>query len=168
MRTLSNDLQRVLPNTVRANRGKLSAEGVYEAALENNADRIVVVERWKGGPGNLKLYILPFTEKKFTTLRLSGVKLQDEFGRRTIIRKGLAVTLDENASAHAKDMADFFSKFLKVPMLGESRRGFRASVHFSDLQSGKVKMSFTMPPVVNETGPTLIIENSVTFGDNRF
>ena len=160
MRTLSNDLQRVLPNAIRINRGKLNIEGVYEKALENNADRIIIIERWKGGPGRIKLYTLPFTSEAFTTLHLSGVKLQDEVGQRKTIRGDLVVTLGKNASLSAKNLADTLSKFLRTPLLGEPTTGIKASIHFSSLQTGKVKISFTMPPMVNEVGPTLIVENS--------
>ncbi len=166
MRTLTNDLQRVLPNAIRINRGKLSIEGAYEEALGNNADRIIVVERWKGGPGSLKLYALPFTPKTFTVLQLSGVKLQDEFGQKMAIHKGLVVTVDRGASPQAKDLAEFLSEFLKIPILSVLPAEAKASMHFS-AQGNKIKISVTMPPTIKEVGPTLIVENVENFGEHN-
>lgn len=159
MRTLCNDLRRVVPNAVRINRGKLGREGVSERALEIGADRVIVVERWKGGSGVIKLYTLPSTSEAFSALYLAGIKTQDEIGRRKTVREGLMVTVEKNASPPTRHLADLFSKFLRVPLLEDLQKntGFRASAHFSNFQGSGVKISFTMPPIINEIGPTLIV-----------
>ncbi len=131
-------------------------EGVFEKALESNADRIIIIERWKGGPGKIKLYTLPFISESFNVLNLCGVKLQDEVGQRRTIRGGLAVTVGKNASPSAKHLADVLSEFLRAPLLEEPTAGVKASIHISG-QASRVKISFTAPPTVSEVGPTLIV-----------
>ncbi|RLI44046.1 Brix domain containing protein, partial [Candidatus Bathyarchaeota archaeon] len=56
IRTFCRDLARSIPNVVRVNRGKLSLDGVAERAIEFDADRVVIINRWKGGPGKIELF----------------------------------------------------------------------------------------------------------------
>ena len=49
IRTLCNDLSRVFPNSLRINRGKLNFEGIIDKALVIKADRLIIIEKWKGG-----------------------------------------------------------------------------------------------------------------------
>ena len=38
-----------IPQVLSINRGKLSLDGISEKALEVNADRVIVVDRWRNG-----------------------------------------------------------------------------------------------------------------------
>ena len=131
--------------------------------MEIGADRIIVVERWKGGPGGIKLYVRPFTSKTCVTLSLTGVKTQDEFGRRRNIREGLIVTVEKDASTTVRNLADLFSKFLRVPLLENVQKdtSFRASMHFSGFRVDEIKISFRVSTIVDEVGPALIVKRPI-------
>ena len=161
MRTLCNDLRRVIPKAIRINRGKLSIKGISEKALEIGADRIIIVERRKGGPGRIKFCTVPIHSGDCFTYFLSGVKTQDDIGRRTTVCEGLIVTVEKNASTSVRRLANHFSKFLNVSMLEETMNpAFKASAHFSRFRGNEVKISFTMPPIIKEVGPTLILRHT--------
>jgi len=51
IRSFCHDFASCLPNIVRINRGKLNLDGIVEKTLEINADRVVIIDRWKGGLG---------------------------------------------------------------------------------------------------------------------
>ncbi len=56
IRTFCRDLGRLILNTVRINRGKLSLEGIAERTSTFHADRGIIVDRWSGGPGKIELF----------------------------------------------------------------------------------------------------------------
>ena len=58
IRTFCRDLANSLPNVVRVNRGKMSLDGLAEKAIELEADKVVVVDRWHGGPGKFNLFYI--------------------------------------------------------------------------------------------------------------
>ncbi|MFH0896761.1 MAG: hypothetical protein V1850_01765 [Candidatus Bathyarchaeota archaeon] len=164
IRTLCNDLQRVIPNAVRINRGKLGMEGVYKKAMQIGTDKLIIVERWKGEPGIIKLYISPFSPEAFSTLYLESVKTQDEIDRKRFLHRDLIVTLEKNASSEVKHLAGLFSEFLGIPSLDEPEHSkntsLKASMHLSSFQGNGVKIAFRMLPMIREIGPILIVKHS--------
>lgn len=159
IRTLCNDFIRVIPNSIRINRGKLNIKGLFEEALASEANRLMIVERWKGGPGSIKLAFSPFTSDCTIKLIVLSVKTQDDIGRRRKINNGLTITVQSKSSPKVIDLANFFSRFLNIPFLDsvadEIESG--ATVHFSDID-GKVKIAFRSFPHLEEIGPTLTVK----------
>ncbi len=135
-------------------------ERIYNKVMEIGMDRLIIIERWRGGPGTIKLYVSPFTSETFSTFYIESCKTQDEVGQRRTINEGLIITLEKNASLEVRCLADLFSKFLRIPSVEELPKdtSFKASMHLSSFRGGKVKIAFTMPPMVSETGPTLIVK----------
>ena len=56
MRAFCRDLANSIPDVVRVNRGKMSQDGVAEKAIELEANRVILVDRWHGGPGKINLF----------------------------------------------------------------------------------------------------------------
>ncbi|MEM4713464.1 MAG: hypothetical protein QXQ61_02820, partial [Candidatus Bathyarchaeia archaeon] len=80
IRTFCKDLSHTFPNILRINRGKLSLEDVTAKALELGAKKVVVIDRWKGGPGKIELYQLDSRLQPIPPLiYLRSVKLRREF-----------------------------------------------------------------------------------------
>ena len=164
MRTLCNDFHRVLPNTIRINRGKLNFEGIVEKALDAKADRMIIVERWKGGPGKIRLYTVSLEAGQFyPIIYLVSTKTQDDLGRRKTIRRDLAITIQQNAPEKIIRLAHALSQFLKIPLFKGAPEdpNLQASIHMSGLKRYEAKIAFTMPPIVEEIGPILIVKNLV-------
>ena len=163
VRTLCKDLNRVLPNTIRINRGKLSIRGVTEKALEYKADRVIIIERRKGGPGSILFYKIMLGELRQVPplIYLKEIKTQDELGQRTRIKGSLIITTSRNPDIQIKELASHLSDFLRIPYLEDPGNvKFQASIHISLTPEYEIKISFTMPPVVKEVGPNLIVKHA--------
>ncbi len=158
MRTLCNDFHRVIPNSVTLTRGKLNKLGVYEQAHNLQSDGVLIVERWKGGPGRLQLQTPPFAPCTSTTLYLRGVRTQREVGRRTRVKRGLAVTITNTISEQIRHLATVFAQFLKVPLIEElDKKPIEASAHFTSVREHDLKIAFTKPPRQRVIGPVLTV-----------
>jgi len=159
IRTLCNDLSRILPNSLRINRGKLNFEGIVDKALIVNADRLIIIEKWKGGFSKIKLYtISPKVSLFYPIINLSHVKTQNDLGFRKTIHKKLAITIQQNTSKDVNRLAHALSKFIKLPIESiQKDLPYQASIHFSNLKKCWMKIAVTMPPILKEVDPIFIV-----------
>jgi len=159
IRTLCHDLARSIPNVVRINRGKLSLDEVAERALELNADRVVVVDRWKGGPGTIKLFrVEPAGLTPVPPLMyVAGIRLQREFEAGTKAVRSLAVTTAPESSSEVTKIAENLSSFLNFPLasIDEAASKYQASMHVSQNASGRIQVTFMLLPQMVEIGPRI-------------
>jgi len=164
IRTLCHDLARSIPNVVRINRGKLSLDGLAERALEFNADRIIVVDRWKGGPGKIKLFRVESTGLATVppVMYVAGIKLQREFKAKTKAVRSLAVTMAPG-NPEAMKIAENLSNFLDFPLasMSEAASKFQASMHVSHDASGRIQITFMLLPQMVEIGPRIAMSRVV-------
>ena len=160
IRTLCNDLSRVFPNSLRINRGKLNFEGIIDKARIIKADRVIIIEKWKGGFGKIKLYtISPKVNQFYPIIYLSSVKTQTDLGFRKTIRKKLAITIQQDTSKSINRLAHVLSNFFKLPIKNIKKDlPFKASIHFSNFKKCSMKIAITMPPIIKEVGPILIVQ----------
>ncbi len=169
MRSLSHDLEMVFPNAIQMNRGKLGLSEIVERALKMGVDRIIILERWKGGPGRIRFCQLASGEvaSVHPILILGGVKTQIDFGHRKNLSNNLALTIHEKSSKEIVDLALYLSNFLGIPSFEEGRLGerFKAAIHLGPTPTQEVKIWFTSPPMVEEVGPRLVIRKIVWGGD---
>ena len=163
IRTLCHDLARSIPNVARINRGKLSLDGIAERALELNADRLIVVDRWKGGPGKIKLFrveptgLIPVPP----TMYVAGIRLQREFETKAV--RSLAVTTAPGNPPEAMKIAEYLSDFLDFPLasIDEAVSNYKASMHLLHNASGRIQITFMLLPQMVEIGPRIIISRVV-------
>lgn len=157
----------MLPNTVRINRGKLSLGGITEKALELNADKVVVVDRWKGGPGKMQFFEANFEGLSLIPplIYLRGVKLQREFswaklGRRRI--KSLALLASQSASREIRNLEMVLSQFFSIPLIScmEAERGYDALMQIIPEQQGFLAVTFKHVSGI-EFGPRMSISHLV-------
>jgi rRNA maturation protein Rpf1 len=163
MRTLCNDLARVLSNALRLNRGKLSLQGLKELALSRGGDRFIVVERRKGGPGLLRFYQYSpgGVWQVPLTVSLGGVTTQDDLGRRTRLHCE-AVTVANGPNGLLDGIAAALSRFLRVPV----KRATMAPSHCASLDVSPhskyaAMLSFSGPSKGLGGGPTLIVKRAI-------
>jgi len=166
MRTFGNDLARSIPNAVRVNRGKLSMDRVAEKALEYAAEKVLIVDRWQGGPGKIELFrispegLTPFPP----TIFVCGVRLRREFGEAKSRRVGsLAVTVHSGSQRRVLEVAEALSSFFNIPFLSMDEAGSRcnATMHFSSDSKGRVQFTFLLLPQNVEIGPRVTISRTV-------
>jgi rRNA maturation protein Rpf1 len=164
MRSVCSDLVRVLPGTLKFNRGKLSFSGIVKRADEAHADKFILIERWKGGPGRIRFckIVSGKITSLFPILILGSIKTQIDFSHRKKLSKIIALMTVENASNEVSDLAHFLSDFLGIPFVDKNDlKKYKAAIHLTHLQSGRVKIWFTSPPLLMETGPRLILKKMV-------
>jgi len=170
IRTLCQDLARSIPKVVRINRGKLSLDGVAERALELNADRVIVVDRWKGGPGKIKLFrVEPAGLTPVPPLMyVAGIRLQREFKAGTKAVRSLVVTTAPENPPEVAKIAENLSNFLNFPMssINEAASKYQASMHVSYNASGRVQITFMLLPQMVEVGPRIAV-SSVVWGNQK-
>jgi len=167
IRTFCRDLARSIPNVVRINRGKLSLDGIAEKALEFNADRVVIVGRWKGGPGKIELFkigqggLVPVPPIMY----VAGIKLQREFDRaKTRPIRSLIITTPSEKSDEIIRIAKSLSNFLNVPLsqMDEAVSKSQILMHISsnDLHRSQVTFMLFLPETV-EVGPRITLSHVV-------
>jgi rRNA maturation protein Rpf1 len=164
MRTFCHDLKRVIPNTVRINRGKASLESLAEKAIGLNANRIIVVDRWHGGVGKIQFFNLTSSGlvSVYPTMQVAKVKLQREFGEKRLKpTKKLALSnLSQNSEANA--VAQSLSKFLDIPILSLEEavsKAYEAVMQISQDSSKQLQITFIKLPMMKETGPRITINH---------
>jgi rRNA maturation protein Rpf1 len=164
MRSLCHDLIRVLPDATRINRGKLSFPEIIGKVFDAEADRLIIVERWKGGPGRIQFYQISSEVTRLPPLLiLGGVKMQSDFGRKRLLSKNIAVTVTDDPPKNILDLAKFLSQFLNVPFSAKksSEDKFTTALHISPIPDGEARIQFNAPPKGTEVGPRLIVKKAV-------
>jgi rRNA maturation protein Rpf1 len=117
IRTLSHDLNRVIPGSQQINRGKLNHEGVIEEALALGLDRAMFLERWKGAPGKIELHLLrPNDRVYYPVIYLSSVTLQAEIRGNASIRAGLTASITTRDLLQLNHLAEALASFLQIPL----------------------------------------------------
>jgi rRNA maturation protein Rpf1 len=169
MRSLCRDLSHTFPNTVRINRGKLSLEGVAEKALELDAEKATIVERWKGGMGKIRFFRI--SKKGLHSvpplIYIRGVKLRRDFGENTMKRrrmKSLAVASSRTAPLKVKRLENALSEFFNIPILPfdeVTNKKCDIAMQISTDQSNSVIVTFKLVPELVEAGPQIRISHLV-------
>ena len=165
MRTFCRDLANSIPDVMRVNRGKMSLDGVAEKAIELEADRVVVVDRWRGGPGKISLFQVSSTGLKPVPplMLIKGIRLRRDLneGRRGV--RSSAITLEPEDSAELTRIAGQLSKYFGLPVLSldEASENHRASMHFSFDSSRHIQITFLFLSRMVEIGPRVTLSKLV-------
>jgi len=160
MRTFCNDLANVIPNLLRVNRGKMSTDEVAEKALELNADRVVIVDRWHGGPGSIKFFRVG--ESGLVSIppiiHVAGIRLSREFG---ISRVKPATSLIAQPSLKVLSVVEALSKFFGIPILPIDEVAKVSSTLMSILRDNgsRIVITFIVKPNHVEVGPRIMVSN---------
>jgi rRNA maturation protein Rpf1 len=163
IRTLCRDLANSIPDILRINRGKMSLDGVAEKAIELNADRIIMIDRWHGGPG--KILLSQILSNNFTAIPpimlLSGSVLRRDLQGQNRQRCSV-ITIEPQASSEMQQFAKKISQFIELPIISlvNARDKNRTSMHFSS-ESSKFRISFMMLNRMVEIGPRIIISKLI-------
>ncbi len=170
MRSFCRDLSHTFPNTVRINRGKLSLESVAEKALELDAEKVVIVERWKGGMGKIRFFGIggKGLDNVPPLIYIESVKLRRDFGKNREKKrrmKSLAVASSRKIPLEVKRLENVLSRFFSVPILPFSEVANHKcdiAMQISTDQSDNVIIKFMLlPGFVEEAGPQIRISRLV-------
>jgi len=165
IRTFCRDLVSSIPDVVRVNRGKMSLDGVAERAIELEADRVVVVDRWRGGPGKINLFQIGSTGLTSVPplMLIGGIRLRREFKEVTRRNRSSAITMKPEDSAELERVAGRMSQFFDLPVLSvdEAARKHGASMHFSFDSSRHIQITFMRLQRMVEIGPRVTLSKLV-------
>ncbi len=161
IRAVCHDVTHSLPNIVRINRGKMSLDGIAERAVELNADRVVVIDRWKGGSGKIKLFRIESTGLISVPplMFVAGVRLQREFQLKAKYVRSLVVTTDPENLPESVRVAERLSDFFQLPNLPIDKVAarYRVSMHISLDASRRIQITFMLFPQMVEIGPRITL-----------
>jgi len=109
VRSFCKDLARVIPRAVKINRGKKSLYEVLTEAAQRNLPYVLIVETWKGNPGDMFFYRADVAGAKepLAVLRVKSVKLQREINRETKIGEVKGIVIQSQGQT---ELAKFLSK----------------------------------------------------------
>lgn len=167
IRTFCRDISHTIPNIIRINRGKLSLEGLAAKAIELNSEKVVIVDRWKGGPGKIELFKLERDKLQPTPplIYLRGVKLRREFGtmpRGRRIRSTAILALSK-ASREIMRFEEALSDFFNIPRVyrEEDCKAYNAVMELKANQAGEIIVTFRLLPENVEIGPRMRISHLI-------
>lgn len=165
MRTFCHDLANCIPDSVRVNRGKMSLIAIAEKAIEFEADRVVVVERARGGPGRIGLFRLSLDGLKLVPplMLISGVRLRREIKEKTQHIHTSVITVESKDSSELRGICIVLSKYLDLPLpsltAASNNRG--CSLHLSLNNLRQIQITFMLLDRMVELGPRITISRLV-------
>jgi len=163
IRTFCSDLARIMPGIVRVNRGKMSTDEVAEKALEHEADRVIIVDRWHGGPGKIKLFRIGESGlvSNSPTINIAGIKLQRELGVSKVKPTHSFVLSASQNQTEVLRLADAFSKFFNIPFLSleEAVKEGPTLMHVVSDRANRISIIFMVEPKHVEVGPRVTVSN---------
>ena len=165
IRTFCRDLGNSIPNVVRINRGKRSLDGVAEKAIEVETDKIIVVDRWHGGPGRINLYRLGSSglESVPPLMLIKGIRLRREFENIKKRGQSSAITFAPEDSVVLENIAGQLSQFFVLPVMSwdDASENYVAAMHLSFDRSRCLQLSFRRLQRMVEIGPRVTISKLI-------
>jgi rRNA maturation protein Rpf1 len=168
-RTFCRDLSNTFANVVRVNRGKLSLGGVAEKALELDAEKAIIINKWRGDSGKIEFFRISAKglDAIPPLIYVKGVKLSRDFegnvprGRRL---KSVAIAALKTWSLEVEKIEKFLSEFFNIPVFSLEEicdREFDTAMQVSADPSNRVIVTFKLIPDLVEIGPQIRISHLV-------
>lgn len=134
----------------------MGLEDIWDFAARNGADRLLLVNRRRGEPGEIRLLRLEDGRPQITypVIFLKAIKLKREYNVKSRF-VAEAVTADEGKNEF--DVARSLASFLNLPL--RSDRGPFCSFHVEQNHSGRLAVTLTSPAGIREVGPSLTIRH---------
>jgi hypothetical protein len=150
---------------MRANRGKMSLEELAERAIEEGIDRVLIIERWKGGPGRIRLCRINRGEVAQVPPQIytQEIRLQREFEKHKAALKSLIIGKPKDELSDTVMLTEALSGFFKIPVmnLNEACPRYKAGMRIRLDETGKISLSFLLLPSMTEIGPRLTVSHLV-------
>jgi len=165
IRRFCRDLACSIPKVTRVNRGKMSQDGVVEKAIELEADRVIIVERWHGGPGKISFFWVSSNGLKRVppVMLMSRIHLRRELTEGTRRVSSSLITLEPKSSREIEQIVGLLSQYLDLPVLplDKAYEDNRVSIHLSFDSSRRLKITFMILGQMLEMGPRLTVSRLI-------
>lgn len=161
---MCRDLSNSIPNLIRINRGKMSLDQLTEKALELDANRVILVDRWNMGTGKISLYIIDSSELTIfpPELFLSKIRLKRNFENK--IKDHVSfITIEPNSIDKIEKLAQSFSEFFGLPIIkiNEAHNRQLSSMHIIYKSKRSVQIKFIFLQRMIEIGPRITVSNQI-------
>jgi rRNA maturation protein Rpf1 len=154
---------------VRINRGKLSLGGVAEKALQLDAEKAIIIGKWRGDSGKIQFFrtsakglvVIP------PLIYVKGVKLRRHFeenaprGRRL---KSVAIKASKTSSLEGEKLENVLSEFFNIPVFSLKEihdRKIDAAMQISADPPNRMIITFKLIPDLVEVGPQIRVSHLV-------
>jgi len=163
MRTFCNDLANTIPSLKRVNRGKMSSHEISEKAIDIGADKVLIIDRWKGRPGRIRffevkdgLYQIP------PQIYIRGVKFRREFNVKRIVSRKVFIDISEE-KVEIQRLGEMLSGFFELPVKVDEKSGSQKNIvmRLSSELDNVIRVSFYQMPKNMEIGPRIRISHAV-------
>lgn len=150
MRTLCHDLANAIPGLTRVNRGKMSLYEIVERANQLGTEKILIIDRWQGGPGRIRLFKTDGDRiaKVSPTLYISGVIFRRELGATRKRTHSVFIDGTGGGGQEIKALKESLSNFFCIPVTSpnDASTQYQATMRVSMHSSNRLMISFyTMP-----------------------
>ncbi len=133
-----------------------------ERILELDADRILLIERWKGGPGKILLFrVLSGKPRRiFPIIYIAKVKTQKEFGKKQTLKGKSVVTVPKNSILQTRELATALAEFLELHVFeADLIPGLHSCINILQDHENEARISFTNS-ISAEIGPALVVSHT--------
>ncbi len=167
IRTFCKDLANTIPNTLRFNRGKSSLTTLAEKALEHQAEKIIIADRWKGGLGKIQLFTMGETglEEYRPLIYVKSMKLRREFKHapaRAV--RHLTIQTEPRVPFEVQKLADVLANFFNIQKHSTeetSHPSTRTTMHISLTPARRIQITFLQTPQNVEIGPRITVSHLI-------
>ncbi len=134
----------------------MSLHDMVDSAIEKEADRLVIVNRRKGEPGEIRFQRIERGETRnvYPVIFLDGVKLRREY---EIKERVVAEAITAGGRRIEIDLAKSLASFLDLPL--RSDRGLFCSFHVAEGASNRLAVCLTSPAATREVGPGFVVHH---------
>ncbi len=137
----------------------MSLDEVAEKALEIDAERVVIVDRWQSGTCKIEFFYLVADGLTSVSpiLFVADVRLQREIAQ-SRLEPNHSLVITQPAS-DSTQLADSLARFFDIPVMPEkeAESNFQAAIHISRNAKGRVQMTFIQLPQKLEIGPRITV-----------
>ena len=143
----------------------MSLKELWEGAVEEGLNRVLIIDRWKGGPGRIKLYRIKDGEvvQVPPQICIRGIRLRRELttGGGPLNSLVICRSLDESSEIGklARSLSDFFD--IRVMDMDETRSRYEAAMDIRSDEAEQIRLSFLLLPKMTEIGPRITISHLV-------
>lgn len=167
IRSFCNELARNITNSVRINRGKSSVDALAEKALEHEATKIIIANRWKGGLGKIQFFEIGDAGlvQYYPVIYVKDAKLRKDFGcKGSKIAKFAPFPMAADVSFEVQKLTRALSNFLNISQLTseeESPTVPQTRMHISLKTGRNIQITFFHMTSKIEVGPRITVSHLV-------
>ena len=161
IRAFCHDLAEAMPNVMYVNRGKMNNDEIAEKTLEHDATRVIVVDRWQGGPGVLRLFEVGESGLVSTppVIHVASMKLRRDLGASRVKPASSIIAAKHDGFDDSVGLGNALSGFFGISII-ETKDVVKTGstiLSISPDKSGRIMMTFVKEPNHREVGPRVLI-----------